>query len=459
MRLERHTPWPRAVWCRALLSLALLAGAAHAAAESTDLALGSKTPYAAPSARLQPAPAGFQPVAVLLVARHGSRGLTKPGPDDAALALWHEAEAAGALTPAGRQFGADLQALMAAQRRLGYGQLSALGQREHRELARRLVARLPALFAAGPRVELRSSGVERAVDSAAGFAASLREQAPQARLPDAVQVDRFLLYFHRLSISRDGAAAITPEQQATLQRSLDYQHWLKSPVLARRLQRVDADPRLPPTAQALLRRLYAPAFVDGLARRGEALAAAQALVDLRGAAADLALELGAERTQHLLKLVPLAQARVFAERDDAEDFYRKGPGVLEDGTASYGMAQPLLDDLLARLPEGEGVALRFAHAEIVAPLVSLIGVAGVHQPQPEGQPYGYAVNPWRSAAVIPMAANVQWEVWRDADGQRWARLLLNEGEVDLKPACDGARRQPGSHFYRVAGVLACYRSR
>lgn len=459
MRLERHTPWPRAAWCRALLPLALLAGAAHAVAEPPDLALGSKTPYAAPLARLQPAPAGFQPVAVLLVARHGSRGLTKPGPDEAALALWREADAAGALTPSGRQFGADLQALMAAQRRLGYGQLSALGQREHRELARRLVARLPELFAAGPSVEVRSSGVERAVDSAAGFVASLRELAPQARAPDAVATDRFLLYFHRLSVSRDGAAAITPEQQATLQRSLDYQHGLKSPVLAQRLRQVDADPRLPPAAQALLRRLYAPAFVDGLASRGEALAAAQALVDLRGAAAGLALELGAERTQHLLELVPLAQARVFAERDDAEDFYRKGPGVLEDGPASYRMAQPLLDDLLARLPDGEGVALRFTHAEIVAPLVSLIGVAGVHQPQPEGQPYGYAVNPWRTAKVIPMAANVQWEVWRGPAGERLVRQLLNEAEADFAPACEGARWRPGSAFYRVAGVLACYRRR
>ena len=56
-----------------------------------------------------------------------------------------------------------------------------------------------------------------------------------------------------------------------------------------------------------------------------------------------------------------------------------------------------------------------------------------------------------------MAANVQWEVWQSPDGERLVRMRLNEAEADFKPACDGARRQPGSHFYRVTPLLRCYR--
>lgn len=412
--------------------------------------LGSKTPYAPPAGPSQDeaAPRGHVPVAVQLVARHGSRGLTKPGSDEAALALWRDAEAAGALTPLGRRFGADLQRFIAAQRQLGYGNLSQLGVVEHEQLAQRLVARLPGLFDAAPAVELLSSGVDRAVDSSQSFAAALQRAAPKVRLPAQWGSDRFLLYFHRLDARRD--VADTPARQATLKRSLAYQAWLRSPQLAEQQQRIDADPRLAEAARAVLVGLYGADFT---ARLADPQAAAQQVMDVRGAMAGLQRELGGA----LAPFVPDAAAAVFMARDDAEDFYRKGPGLQEAGAVTYEMATQLLDDMLERLASGRGVVLRFAHAEIVAPLVSAIGVAGLHRPQPRSQPYDPEAHPWRTARVIPMAANVQWEVWQSPDGERLVRMRLNEAEADFKPACDGARRQPGSHFYRVTPLLRCYR--
>jgi len=412
--------------------------------------LGSKTPYAPrqDAARYEAPPAGSTPVAVQLVARHGSRGLTKAGSDEAALELWREAEAKGALKPLGKQFGADLQRFIEAQRGIGYGNLSRLGVVEHEQLAQRLVARLPALFDAGPNVEVLSSGVDRAVDSSRSFVESLRRAAPQAHVPASWGSDRFLLYFHRLNESRD--VADTPARQATLKRSLAYQAWVRGPELAAQQQRIDADPRLPAAARAVLSGLYSAEFVDGIAKP---LDAAQHVVDLRGAAADLRLELERDFSAY----VPAEAAAVFVEHDDAEDFYKKGPGLVATGPAAYDVATQLLDDMLGRLASGEGAVLRFAQAEIVAPLVSAIGIAGVHQPLPRSQPYSYAASPWRTESVIPMAANVQWEVWRTKDGERLVRMLLNEGEADFKPACDGARLRPGSHFYRVTALLNCYR--
>ncbi|MET0518490.1 MAG: hypothetical protein ABW005_06600, partial [Burkholderiaceae bacterium] len=64
--------------------------------------------------------------------------------------------------------------------------------------------------------------------------------------------------------------------------------------------------------------------------------------------------------------------------------------------------------------------------------------------------------PWRTAAVIPMAANVQWELWQGPAGERLVRQLLNEREADFSPACEAARWRPGSHFYRVTALRACY---
>lgn len=430
-----------------LAALALLTGSAVQASSE----LGSKTPYAPQQSadRYEAAPAGYTPVAVQLVARHGSRGLTKPGPDEAALKRWREAEAAGALTPLGVRFGAALQRFIVAQRQLGYGNLSQLGVVEQEQLAQRLVARLPALFAGSTPVSVLSSGVDRAVDSSRSLVAALQREAPQAQVPASWGADRFLLYFHRLDARRD--TADTPARQATLQRSLAYQAWLRSPRLAELQRRIDADPRLPQAARRLLLDLYQPGFVDRLA---DPLEAAREVMDVRGAMAGLRLELGGEAES----FVPEEVAAVFMAADDAEDFYRKGPGLQETAPVTYDMATQLLDDMLGRLATGQGAVLRFSHAEIVAPLVSAIGVAGVHQPLPASQPYDAATHPWRTERVIPMAANVQWDVWQGPQGRRLVRMLVNEAQADFKPGCEGARLRPGSRFYDVAALQRCYRA-
>ncbi|MET0518874.1 MAG: histidine-type phosphatase [Burkholderiaceae bacterium] len=423
--------------------------------------LGSKTPYppAPEGAALEPAPAGFAPAGLQLVARHGSRGLTKPGPEQRLLQLCERAAGAGALSAEGQRLPALLARFAAAQQRIGYGNLSALGVREQQQLARRLVARLPALFAAAdaaPEVLLQSSGVDRAVDSARQFAAALGEAVPRLRVAAAPTADRFLLYFHRLSAERDGAAADTPARRETLARSQRYQAWLRSPELAAQQQRIEADARRAGAARASLAPLFGADFVEQLGAEGRQRAA-EDLMDLRGAAADLRLELGDATAQAFQDLLPADALAVFAELADAEDFYRKGPGLAQGGDVTFAMAGQLLDSLLAGLDGAEPrLRLRFAHAEIVAPLVSRIGIAGVHVQQPASTPYSWAGNPWRTAAVIPMAANVQWELWQGVTGERLVRQLLNEREADFDPACEVARWRPGSGFYRVAALRVCY---
>lgn len=446
---------------RTALVVFALMGASATALSSSDAMLGSKTPYEAPAAAraLEPAPAGFVPVALQLVARHGSRGLTKPGPEQRLQALCERAAAAGALTTEGQRLPALLARFTAAQQRIGYGNLSALGVQEQRQLARRLAERLPALFAAAdaaPEGLLQSSGVDRAVDSAQQFAAALGEAVPRLRLAAAPTADRFLLYFHRLSAERDGAAADTPARRETLARSLRYQAWLRSPELAGQQRRIEADARRAGAARASLAPLFGADFVEQLGAEARQRAA-EDLMDLRGAAADLRLELGDATAQAFEALLPAESIAVFAELGDAEDFYRKGPGLAQAGDASYAMAGQLLDSLLAGLDGAEPrLRLRFAHAEIVAPLVSRIGVAGVHVQQPATTPYAWAGNPWRTATVIPMAANVQWELWQGVTGERLVRQLLNEREAEFDPACEAARWRPGSYFYRVEALRACY---
>jgi hypothetical protein len=65
-------------------------------------------------------------------------------------------------------------------------------------------------------------------------------------------------------------------------------------------------------------------------------------------------------------------------------------------------------------------------------------------------------SPWRDEIIAPMAANVQWDVFSDGNGNLLVKMMLNEQEVDFQAACDSARYAPGSRFYNYAGLKACY---
>jgi hypothetical protein len=56
---------------------------------------------------------------------------------------------------------------------------------------------------------------------------------------------------------------------------------------------------------------------------------------------------------------------------------------------------------------------RFAHAEKIFPLATLLGRPGSTKQLPAGTEFTDANDPFRGANVTPMAANIQWDVHRD----------------------------------------------
>ena len=163
----------------------------------TSLYLQTKAPYQ-PQQKINAyeiAPNGYSPVFTELIARHGSRGLSSMKYDLALYNLWIKAKQENALTDLGQQLGPDLETMMKVNillgygvegiRLFGYGNESALGIKEHRGIADRLLQRLPLLFnhAArdGQTVQVVSSGVDRAVDSAKFFTNELLKQQPNLK--------------------------------------------------------------------------------------------------------------------------------------------------------------------------------------------------------------------------------------------------------------------------------------
>jgi len=270
--------------------------------------------------------------------------------------------------------------------------------------------------------------------------------------------------------------------------SQDYQAYQDSAALAEKLAAVHADPRRAAIARTVLARLFKPAFLARLGRgdvraantgsftfasrdgRFEATVegdgktaiagppdALEALADAHDIAPGLARELRSAGVGDFTAYLRGDEARYLAGQKDAEDFYEKGPGMAGQDGVTWRMAQGLVDEFF-REPDGttQLAHFRFTHAEIVIPFVTALGLPGRSAPLPPDVPYSHAASPWRSGDVAPYTANVQWDTFRDAAGRHIVRMLVNEAESDFKPACDGARVAPGSHYYDVAALRACY---
>ncbi|AGK50098.1 histidine phosphatase super family protein [Burkholderia thailandensis MSMB121] len=396
----------------------------------------------------------------------------------------------------------------------GYGNLTQAGIREHQQLAARLLQRLPALFdtvagAAGgtPRkIVVVHSGQDRAVDSSAYFSGALvaarpalapaitRPGAPAgypegAPVAQAAGVNRFLLYFHALKPSVDLVASTTDPYYATYRDSLAYQAYGSDAAVAAKLDAIMQSPQTSQVAQTVLAGLVKPDFAaklgtagytfsntgtytfasvdarfantlkgDGKTRIKSAADAANVLYNLLQVAPAMTAETGGVTME---RYIAAPQAEYLAYLQDAEDFYEKGPGVAEANPVTYRMAQALVDDFfgeidaIARGDLTNAAKLRFTHAEVVIPFASILKLKNVFAPVPQAQTYTYADNPWRGETVSPMAANLQWDVYRN--GSRLiVKMLYNERETDFQPACDGARIAPGSRFYDYAGLRRCH---
>ncbi|WP_175803774.1 histidine-type phosphatase [Burkholderia ambifaria] len=479
----------------------------------------TKTPYRPQqdAATYEAPPAGYAPVYTELVARHGSRGLSGFKYDGAIYSMLVKAEADGALTALGAQLKADTYAMMKANALLGYGvqgistpgygNLTQTGIREHQQLAARLAQRLPALFASGGRqIVVVNSGQDRAVDSSTYFSAALVAAQPalaaaitlpaapsgypaSAPVAQPAGTNRFLLYFHSLKPATDLVTDTSDPYYATYQASQAYQAYSSDATVADKLKTIKAAPQVAEVAQTVLSALVSQAFIaklgtdgytfantgtyaftssdgkftntlkgDGKTKIASAVDAVNVLYNLLQVAPAMTAETGGVTME---KYLGAEQARTLAYLQDAEDYYQKGPGIQEANPVTYRMAKVLQDDFfneidaIARGDLTRAAKLRFTHAEIVIPFASIMNLKNVFVPTPQAQTYTYANNPWRGDQVSPMAANMQWDVYRN--GSRLiVKMLYNERETDFQAACDDAKIAPASHFYDYAGLKRCY---
>ena len=453
------------------LGMVLGFSAVPAQAVDVDNSMSTKTPYAAEGSHYTAPPQGFHAVNTQVVARHGSRGLSGFKYDALTMKVWQKAHELGAVKPAGRSLHQQTEAMheaneapgdeatwaqMAGRAQLtggdfkrGYGNLTPLGAREHEQMGERLAHRMPELFdgGSGTTVDLVSSGEPRAAESGWHFRSGLLKAAPQAagNVSETIRSDTATLYFHK-----DNA-----DYKA-------YKKYLNGDQVKNYVDSVWNQPKSKKYARSVLTRIYSEDFVDRLAA-GEwtfDIPSGKKIDNEVDAAVQLynlyivAPALGMDFSQYFTP----EEANWFAMLLDAEDYVQKGPGFV-GSDISHRNSRPLLDDFFASIdrqsaehPDGSAT-LRFAHAETLIPFEALIKAPGSQTQITASDLDFWKATDWRGASQGRMAANVQWDVFANDQGQQVVRMLLNEREVPFGGTCRAIG--DGSVFYTVPELKRC----
>ncbi|MDE6395404.1 MAG: histidine-type phosphatase, partial [Duncaniella sp.] len=127
---------------------------------------------------LTPAPEGYVPFHIEHYGRHGSRWLLKDEKYDRPVEYLEKADRNGKLTPRGTQLLSQLRTIRDASRGR-VGELTPLGHRQHRDIARRMTENFPEIFVPGTHVDAKSTVIIRCILSMANEIAELQRICPE----------------------------------------------------------------------------------------------------------------------------------------------------------------------------------------------------------------------------------------------------------------------------------------
>ena len=343
------------------------------------------------------------------VSRHGSRSLTNDNPERDALEIWKRASDQGGLTERGKKFAIDVAQFQEAERKIGYGRLSGVGQEEWQGIGKRHGEMYADFFDAldnrDETIASVTSRYTRTKQSAAAMheglaAAGLDLETELAPLTEAEDM------LHFGNDASDAGEAMTEE------------------ILAR--------DEIRGYAKDVLRTIYVPEFIPSIE---DPLEAALDIYKLYQTAPGMAKETDITFARY----VPEDAREPLSYATDVETFYQYGPGV-EGETNTVDNAWPLLDDFFKTLDERiagstTAVVYRFAHGETTMPFAALIKAPGSEEPTPEGKRFTRSTNPWRGAIAGRLAGNIEWSAYRNDEGKVLVTMRYNEKPVKFNDGC------------------------
>ena len=357
-------------------------------------------------------PEGYEAFYLSHYGRHGSRFLSTEEGYTRIMRLLDHAAANKALTPEGRLLRAQLDTVYAEARGRA-GELSPLGKRQHRGIARRMATAYPGIIADSAYITAVSTIVMRCAHSMFAFIEALKELNPSLEITTESSARNMEYMNYSSPESTELRTSRGPYRKP-------WKKFRKEKAFSPRLM-----------AMIFSDEKYAADSVDALSFAEDLYYLAQDMQSV-DCGVDLGRWLTPEETYGIWQLYNF---KFYARYSD----YAPAKGAF---TANAG---PIVKDIVAKADSiiaagRHGASLRFGHDINVMPLTALMRIEGTYTD--ETDPARLA-DKFANYRVVPMAANLQMMFFRPKDLKTGAddilvRIFLNEKDARIPlPAVDG----------------------
>lgn len=368
-----------------------------------------------------PAPAGKRPFYISHYGRHGSRYINRRSGYDIPYRMMVQANNVNELTVTGRQVFREMN-LILEDSEDRWGDLTALGKRQHRQIAERMITRFPEVFADSVCVSARSTTVPRCIMSMESAMMELAQRNPRLVITmDASKSTQWYMN-HQDPLLRK--SKLTPEAQKA------YDAYTASRMGNSRLMELLF--KNPDIIKELVDESF---FNYYLMKMG--LFQKNTYPDIKA---------------YMTSLFTTDDLYRMWQVDNALWYLQYGFCPLNGGDYPYSqrhlLRQIIADaDSCIRLKR-PGAQLRFGHDTVLLPLVCLIGLNGYDLQTSnldEIERRG-----WWCSSVFPMGANIQFIFYRSnpKDKDVLFKVLLNEQEATLPIPSDCAPYYRWTDFRR-----------
>lgn len=387
-----------------------------------ELTAGNYANYPVPTGHLTPAPEGYEPFYISHYGRHGARYQTSDKAYKRLKSQLDSARSLGLLTDYGKDVRHRLKKAAADAKDRG-GELTALGARQHKAIARRMYDNYPSLLSQPLEVVANASTSRRVMLSMANFCNELKSLNPSLRISmDAPERDQAYIKANKTIVVPDND---TDDKLYSKLKKFRKKMMTWSP----QMESIFKDPE------------KAKSFIDPYTFAD----------DFYNVAADM----------YCLPELGIKFDDVFGEEGMINGFRSYNAawclweGLMPGAKFSYYRIYPLLQNFLDEADDmiasgGCGVRLRFGHDSVVLPLAYILGFQEAIHATDDMENLHKTFSIIR---LIPMAANVQLIFFRKAGSDDiLVKFLMNENETSVPVATDCYP------YYHWSDVASYYRN-
>ena len=378
-----------------------------------------------------PAPKGYEAVYISHYGRHGSRYITDHTKYDDVAGFLSAAKEKGLLTPEGENLYDDYMSIYP-DLQYHKGDLTILGQQQHRQIARRMAKAYPALFKKNSGVDARASESPRAIISMMSFCDELRQINPKLNIT------------YCADNSEMDVTALATLGQSDESATNEFYSLFRTPAFGRAW--AEEQKEIAYDKSKFFLRYF---------RDMEPLKDCGDLDDFMTELAEIAYN---------IQCLPIKAdlAKYFTPEETFlswENTNMYAVMMFLDSPFSRGLitarAWQLMDDIITLanndIASGDVKArLRFGHDSVVGPLMSFLGIDGWGAVDANIPGWKYVFQSWN----IPMASNVQFIFYRNKKDHSdlLVRVMYNESDQIL-PLPD----QSLAPYYRWDDFVAYYK--